>query len=541
MACIASAFKALCLSLLFVAVASHPNATPRNGARHSNVKPHVFKGASHPKFRPHVLKGVSHTNARPHVFKGRSHPKVKPHVFKGASHLNAKPHVFNGARHPNARPHVIRGVGHRKVRPRVYKGASHPKVRPHVKGASHPKVRPHIKGASHPKVRPHVFKGASHPNVKPHVFNVLHCGAKPDGKTDNAIAFGNIWKKACARKSGSSKIYVPKGTFYLGGIQFIGPCANQIEFVIDGTLLAPTNPRDIKNDTWINFRYINNLLISGCGTLDGQGKHSWPLNDCHKNTKCPKLAMTMGFSFVNNSRITGITSLNSKMGHFNFFSVHHFNITGVTITAPDDSPNTDGLKFGSCSNIHISNTHIGTGDDCIAILSGTTKMDICNVTCGPGHGISVGSLGKNKNEKDVNGLTVRDTVFNGTTDGIRIKTWEHSASKIVVSNFLYENIQMINVEKPINIDQKYCPHPPCKTKGESHVQIKDLKLKNIHGTSKKKVAVNLQCSKSFPCKNVQLIDINLVNKGTEAGPATAVCENVHGSSRGKMFPRHCLK
>ncbi|KAG2285236.1 hypothetical protein Bca52824_044840 [Brassica carinata] len=229
------------------------------------------------------------------------------------------------------------------------------------------------------------------------------------------------------------------------------------------------------------------------------------------------------------------------MGHFNFFSVHHFNITGVTITAPDDSPNTDGLKFGSCSNIHISNTHIGTGDDCIAILSGTTKMDICNVTCGPGHGISVGSLGKNKNEKDVNGLTVRDTVFNGTTDGIRIKTWEHSASKIVVSNFLYENIQMINVEKPINIDQKYCPHPPCKTKGESHVQIKDLKLKNIHGTSKKKVAVNLQCSKSFPCKNVQLIDINLVNKGTEAGPATAVCENVHGSSRGKMFPRHCLK
>lgn len=172
----------------------------------------------------------------------------------------------------------------------------------------------------------------------------------------------------------------------------------------------------------------------------------------------------MGFAFVNDSSIEGITSLNSKMGHFNFFSVHHFNITKLTITAPGDSPNTDGIKIGSSSNMHISNTDIGTGDDCIAILSGTTDLNISNVSCGPGHGISVGSLGKNKKEKDVKGLTVRDIVFNGTSGGIRIKTWESSASEIVVSNFVYENIKMIDVGKPINIDQKYCPYPPCEKK-----------------------------------------------------------------------------
>ncbi|KAJ4903963.1 Pectin lyase-like superfamily protein [Raphanus sativus] len=379
---------------------------------------------------------------------------------------------------------------------------------------------------------------ASRPTNKPEVFNVLRFGAKPDGKTDSINVFTNIWKSACASKGGSSKIYVPKGTFYLGGaVEFVGPCTNQIEFVIDGTLLAPSNPGDIEKGTWINFMYINNLLISGAGTLDGQGKESWPLNDCRKNPNC-KLAKTMGFSFVNNSRINGITSLNSKMGHFDFFAVHHFNITGVTIKAPGDSPNTDGLKFGSCSNIHISDTHIGTGDDCIAILSGVTDMDISNVKCGPGHGISVGSLGKGKDEKDVNGLTVRDTVFNGTSDGIRIKTWESSASQIVVSNFVYENIHMINVGNPINIDQKYCPYPPCEKKGESHVQIQDLKLKNIYGTSKNKVAVKLKCSKSFPCKNVELVDIDL--EGVKDGPSTAVCENVHGSAHGKMVPQQCL-
>ncbi|CAA7015735.1 unnamed protein product [Microthlaspi erraticum] len=379
---------------------------------------------------------------------------------------------------------------------------------------------------------------ASRPTAGPKVFNVGRFGAKGDGKTDNTYAFTNVWKSACST-SGNSQIYVPKGTFCLGGVEFIGPCKSKIEFIIDGTLLAPSNPDDIKQVIWINFRYINNLSISGNGTLDGQGKHSWPLNDCHINTNCPKLPMNMGFAFVNDSSIEGITSLNSKMGHFNFFSVHQFNITNVTITAPGHSPNTDGIKIGSSSNMNISNTHIGTGDDCIAILSGTTNLDISNVTCGPGHGISVGSLGRNKNEKDVKRLTVRDIVFNGTSDGIRIKTWESSASEIVVSDFVYENIKMIDVKNPINIDQKYCPYPPCEIekKGESHVQIQDVKLKNIYGTSKTKAAVNLQCSKSFPCKNVQLIDINLNYNGrSEFCPATAVCQNVEGSTRGQMVP-----
>lgn len=170
----------------------------------------------------------------------------------------------------------------------------------------------------------------------------------------------------------------------------------------------------------------------------------------------------MGFDFVKKSRIQGITSLNSKAGHLNFFSVDHFNITGVNITAPGDSPNTDGIKIGLSSNMQISNTRISTGDDCIAILSGNTNFDIYNVTCGPGHGISVGSLGKDKDERNVEGLRVKDTVFTGTTNGLRIKTWESPASSIVISNLVYENIQMINVENPIDINQKYCPYPPCQ-------------------------------------------------------------------------------
>ncbi|KAL1224140.1 Exopolygalacturonase [Cardamine amara subsp. amara] len=378
----------------------------------------------------------------------------------------------------------------------------------------------------------------SRPFTGPKVFDVQNYGAKGDGKTDNTIAFTNAWKDAC-KWNGHSRMYIPKGRFYLGCVTFLGPCTGQISFVIDGTLLAPPRNEDIKKETWINFQYIDYLTVSGGGTVDGQGKESWSLNDCNKNHNCPKLAMNMGFDFVKKSSIEGITSLNSKAGHFNFYNVDNFIITGVNIIAPGDSPNTDGIKIGFSSNMQISNTRISTGDDCIAILSGNTNFNIYNVMCGPGHGISVGSLGKYKNEKNIDGITIKNTVFTGTTNGIRIKTWESSATEIVISNFLYENIQMIDVENPININQKYCPYPPCGNQGNSHVQIQNVKLKNIWGTSKNKLALQLQCSESFPCKNVELVDINLTHNGSD-GPATALCENVEGSASGKMDPPHCL-
>ena len=55
-----------------------------------------------------------------------------------------------------------------------------------------------------------------------------------------------------------------------------------------------------------------------------------------------------------------------------------------------------------------------------------------------------------------------------------------------------------------------------------------------------KEAVKFQCSKLFPCKNVQLIDVNLSYSGN-GGPATALCENIEGSASGKMAPPNCLK
>ncbi|CAF2050405.1 unnamed protein product, partial [Brassica rapa] len=139
----------------------------------------------------------------------------------------------------------------------------------------------------------------------------------------------------------------------------------------------------------------------------------------------------MGFNFVRHSKIRTLKSLTPS-------------ITSTLLT-PGNSANTDGIKIGSSSKVKIWNSHIGTGDDSIAILSVNTNFDIHNIT-------------------------------------LWSRTWDKGRKL---------------------------------GKGDSHVQIRNVTLKNIWGTSKNKVAVNLQCSKSFACRGIQLIDINLIHKGPE--------------------------
>ncbi|CAN1782727.1 Exopolygalacturonase (Fragment) [Linum perenne] len=208
-----------------------------------------------------------------------------------------------------------------------------------------------------------------------------------------------------------------------------------------------------------------------------------------------------------------------------FIGCDNMLVKNVRIKAPADSHNTDGIKIGSSTNFKIHNAVIGTGDDCIAILGKSHNLEISKVFCGPGHGISIGSLGFYPNNKNdiVTGVTVSDCTFQGTSDGVRIKTWA-----------TYRNIQMDGVQNPIVIDQHYCPYPPCDQKTPSHIRIQDITYDNIKGTSKSNVAVKLNCSSKFDCKGIVLKDINLVQENGKY--AVALCSNVYGKKYGLQRP-----
>lgn len=374
------------------------------------------------------------------------------------------------------------------------------------------------------------------------LFNVLQYGASGDGKTDNSKAFTNAWKQAC-QSGGNSVVLIPLGTYLVLPTVFQGPCKGAIAFQVKGVLRAPTDAASLHLDHWISFRYIDRLTITGGGSLDGQGASAWPYNTCLTDPSCPPFPVTLRFDFVTNSWINHITSINSKNFHFNIFASTNIRIHQVNISAPGDSPNTDGIHIGDSTGIHISDSEIATGDDCVSMGPGSQNINITNVHCGPGHGFSVGSLGKSPNEKDVAGVTVRNCTLTGTLNGLRIKTWSPSHSSRC-SDVTFEHVNVENVNNPIFIDQNYCPSHKCGRQWESRVKIQGVTFRNIWGSSSSRIAVNLQCSRSTPCENIELrninIDYNGGGGGATAAAAASSCSNVHGVAYGQQHPPSCM-
>jgi len=372
------------------------------------------------------------------------------------------------------------------------------------------------------------------------IFNVRSFGAKSDGMTDNTQAFMKAWVAACHWR-GKARLVIPSGTFLVGQVIFQGPCNNPSPIIVQmtGTVKAVTDMSEFPSPEWFTFERLNGFILIGGGTFDGQGATAWKYNNCHKNADCQLLPTNIKFNSITNGKVRRINSINSKSFHIALNNCENFGFRAININAPQESPNTDGIHISRSTEVTISNAVIGTGDDCISIGQGSTNVTISGVTCGPGHGISVGSLGKYPDEKDVKGIIVRNCTLLNTDNGVRIKTWPGSPPS-QASSFLFEDIVMNNVKNPIIIDQQYCPASSCNKK-PSQVKVSDVHFRNIRGTSTSQVAVNIMCSQSVPCQNVQLFNINLKYNGNKLNglPAIAACSNAKLGFSGIQIPPPC--
>lgn len=370
------------------------------------------------------------------------------------------------------------------------------------------------------------------------IFDVTQYGAVANNDhKDNVQAFMKTWVAACKNSNAPAKIVIPQGTFLVGPVVFQGPCKSSEPIVIEvqGNVKATTDVSDYSSPEWFSFEFINGLLITGRGTFDGQGPKVWHYNDCKTNSNCQHLAASLRFSGVSNAIVEGITSLNSKWFHLSVYESKNITLHDLKITAPGDSPNTDGIHISASSSVNVSSTVIGTGDDCIGIVQNSHNIFITNVTCGPGHGISVGSLGKWADDKGVSGIVVRNCTLINTSNGARIKTWGGQSSG-EATGIIYENIMMKNVKNPIIIDQNYG-----RKNSPSKWKIKDIHFKNIKGTSASKVSVSLACSSLFPCEVAEMTNINLAYGGTKFKTAqtASVCANAKVVQSGSSNPAPC--
>jgi galacturan 1,4-alpha-galacturonidase len=366
------------------------------------------------------------------------------------------------------------------------------------------------------------------------VFDITKYGATQNSK-DNFGAFQKTWIAACASNR-SVTVVIPKGTFTTGQVFFQGPCnATSITVEVQGTLKALTDISEFPSPEWFSIQHVNNVHLKGTGTFDGQGTSIWKSNDCATNDNCVHPPVNMKVLGVNNSLIEDVTSLNAKGFHFHVSNSNNVTLRHLTITAPGDSPNTDGIHVSSSSLVTITNSVIGTGDDCVSVGQGVLNLTVTDVTCGPGHGISVGSLGKYDNELDVDGVFVRNCTIRNTTNGARIKTWGGSGPS-KASNIIYEDIVMENVQNPIIIDQHY----GSQTK-PSNVKVSNVHFSKIRGTSASVLAVNLMCSTAASCEGVELADVELKYSGEPAKSAlfASECQNAKIKVGGKMNPPAC--
>lgn len=370
------------------------------------------------------------------------------------------------------------------------------------------------------------------------IVNVMSFGAKPDGEFDNTAAFMQAWRFVC-NTTVQSRLYIPAGRFLVSSMYFQGPClaANPVTIQVVGTLLAPEDVSEFENGDWLMFQRINGLKIIGGGTFDGQGKLSWQYTEnCEASEEtCVRNPSNLYFSNVTNVVVQNIRSVNSKGFHLFVTKCANVRLRKLKILAPETSPNTDGIHVSSSTNVKIARNTIATGDDCISIIEGAENVFINRLKCGPGHGISIGSLGKIADEREVRGISIKNSFLIGTTNGLRIKSWPDKYPG-AASEISFFNITMENVKNPIIIDQEYQCYPNCQKK-PSLVKILDVHFANVKGTTTSPIAVDLRCSKTFPCQGITFQDIDLK---LGLAPTTARCVNVKPIYGGVLNPPACI-
>ncbi|XP_054796751.1 probable polygalacturonase At3g15720 [Prosopis cineraria] len=326
---------------------------------------------------------------------------------------------------------------------------------------------------------------------------------------------------------------VPSGySFLLSQTNFKGPCSSSKPHIqILGTLRAPHKDAwGGCSKMWLSISGVKGLTVDGSGTVDGQGQAWWA--DPQVLDRCGELPAGIQFFHCDGLQMSGLAHINGPGSHVKVDQSNDVTISHLTITSPKDSPNTDGIDVANAERVSIQNCIIRTGDDCIAIKGGSHFINITEIHCGPGHGISVGSLGRNGAEEHVEDIRVWKCNIEGGESAARIKTWP--GGKGYARRISFEHITVSETREPILIDQHY------DHRGEEKeaVRVSEVGFRDIRGTCVDERAIVLDCA-MVGCRDIQVEGIEIRSMDPEK-PASAICNHAYGSARDSSPPVSCL-
>ena len=354
-------------------------------------------------------------------------------------------------------------------------------------------------------------------------FTITDFGAVGDGAAMNTEAF-RAAIEACA-KAGGGRVIVPAGTFRTGPIELASRTALVLEkgaviqasdrfadFGLPDPLPAvqsEIDPLRKQLRPLISGTKLEDVAILGEGIIDGAGAVWWARSDkvaeravapakpgdpappAEKPLYVPRPHLVV-FRDCTRVHVQGVTLRNSPMFHLVPARCRELLIEDLTIFAPDDAPNTDGIDPANSSDVLIRRCTIDTGDDNIALKAGAGGgLPMENITVTDckflhGHGVSIGS----ETQTGVRNFLVQRCSFENTGTALRIKSDRTRGG--VIENVTYRDITMKNVEAAITIflfydDKKAAVRPEPKPVTKDTPNIRGIHFLNItcHGTTKK--------------------------------------------------------
>ena len=294
--------------------------------------------------------------------------------------------------------------------------------------------------------------------------NLKDFGAIGDGKTDNSGAFRQA--VGALTKKGGGTLVVPEGVWYTLPFDL----ASNINLHVSAHAKILFSPHfddyKIKGKKFRPLLYTHDahdIVISGEGTIDGNGPAWWPeaerfrieANRLHLSSNTSPRPRMVQFDHCVRVRVEGVTLTNSPVFNLVPMLCEDVTIDHVTIYNPHTSANTDGIDPSACKRVIISNCSIDTGDDCIAVKAGsplgvvTENILITDCAFGHGHGCSIGS----ETYSGLKHMIVRRCSFDGTEIGVRFKSDRRRGG--LVEDVTYQDLTMRNVGEAIVISSYY--------------------------------------------------------------------------------------
>ncbi|XP_010270376.1 PREDICTED: probable polygalacturonase [Nelumbo nucifera] len=391
------------------------------------------------------------------------------------------------------------------------------------------------------------------------VRSITDFGGVGDGLTSNTKAFQRAirYLKRFGDKGGS-KLIVPRGRWLTGSFNLTSNFTLFLEE--DAIILGSQNTEEWpvieplpsygrgrerlggRHISLIHGDGLTNVVITGQnGTIDGQGKMWWDMwwNRSLVYTRGHLLELLNSHNIL----ISNLTFLNSP-----FWTIHpvycsNVVIKGMTILAPLNAPNTDGIDPDSSKNVCIEDCYIESGDDLVAVKSGWDQYGIAmarpstNIivrkvsgttpTCS---GVGIGS----EMSGGISGVLVEELHVRDSAAGVRVKTDKGRGGYI--RNITITNITMERVKVPIRFSRGSNDHPDKGWDPNSLPSVKDIYISNVVSVNTGKAPV-LQGIENALFERICLRNISLLGLGPSE---TWHCEYITGDVV-EVFPMPCLQ